>query len=513
MKLNKIFLPLVAVATMFGYACTDEVDYTPAEPAPVTEYYFSTVQNYHNDLVDGDTAVIVTIARANSAEAATVNFNIDITPEANFKYPTSVYFPAGVGSTTFKIEFDLNDLEVNVEYKATLEIPGIQDTPYSLGKFELTMLYLPWRDFEKDDSMGLYYEGGFGTLFGDPVSKYPVKVQMHPTNDNIFRIINPYGPGVWPDLEYFGDYDGEDHYMVIDCSNPNQVIVPEFFTGVTMQNFGPISMASSGYLLKLNGKDETYIQNNGYYGTYSADKGIIKNGENSFWNAYLNNGGKIDWYIPKTNVFKLVLPGFEDEPEWEDYGYCNFTDGLLGPWVGELDNTYLVLVQHSLEDKDVYRIVDPYGPNSGYTDEESEAPEYFTFSIADPDFVTIDEVYVGLVLSQKEALYAVTSMADAAINYMNLSPSQAKAAGYGATYKNKVLTLAADNCVGLMLDLPDKKGLYLGQADERCDMVLDMNNPIPVESEEPEANTESRHINVEKVKTLHIRRPVDMKLK
>lgn len=499
MKLNKIFLPLVAVASMFGYACTEEVEYTPAEPAPVTAYYFPTVQNYHTDLVDGDTCVVVTIARADSKAAATVDFTVDITPEGNFSYPTSVTFPAGVGTTTFKIEFDLNDLEVNQEYKATLTLPGVQDTPYSLGKIELTMLYLPWRDFEADKSMGLYTDASVGPIFGGAAEQYRVKMQQHPTIDGIYRLVNPYGEN----CPYYGKlpYDeSQDHYLVIDARNPAKVLVQDCATGVSDPKDGEMTIMSYAYYAMLNGKDDDFVTNNKLWAR--LDKGIITfDPECSVVNqamvSYFANDPSGLYIGNKDNKFKIILPGYEDVPLWEDYGYCNFTDGLLGPWFGELDNTYLVLVQHSLEDKYLYRIVNPYGVNSGYDDKEPESEEYINISVADPDFVTVSEFYVGLMFNQTTALYAVTSLADLAINRMNMSPAEAKAAGYGGTYKDKVVTLPADNCAGLILDVTTSK-LSVGFPDEGCDMVLDLNNPIPVESEEPGQDTQSRKIDAQK---------------
>ena len=39
-------------------------------------------------------------------------------------------------------------------------------------------------------------------------------------------------------------------------------------------------------------------------------------------------------------MFKVVLPGYEDEPEWEEIGMCDYTDGFVDPFIGVKDNTY-----------------------------------------------------------------------------------------------------------------------------------------------------------------------------
>lgn len=494
MKINKIFLLLGSLAaSVLGTSCVDEVEYTPAEPAPVTEYYFPTVQNYNNDLVDGDNSIKVYIARANSKGEATVNFTHEISPAGKFEIPTSVTFADGVGTASFDIQFDLNDIEVNQEYKITLQIPGIEDTPYSLGKIEITALYLPWRDFEENNSMGIYTDATVGPLYGGPAETYEVKFQKHPTIDGIYRIVNPYGEA-WP-LYGVLDYDNsKDHYMVIDARNPNQVLVKGFDTGISDGEDGNLWVYSyADYAMEFLGVTETVVTNNKLWAI--LNNGIIKFDESSSLLRQCMVG-----YFPQTkagpyignsgNTFKIILPGYEDEPEWEEYGMCNFTDGLLGPWFGILDNTYPVLVEHSLLDKDLYRIVNPYGPNSGYADEEPDAPEYIQFSIADPDFVTIGEFFIGLYMDQAKtkALYYVTSMADYAMIYQKMSPAEAKNAGYGATYSDKVLTLPAENCVGVILDVATDK-LSMGMPAKACNMVLDMNNPTPMN---PEGDAESQ---------------------
>lgn len=494
MKLNKIYLPLVAAAALMTASCTDEVKYTPAEAAPVPEVYFPVVNTFEKDLVDGDTKVTVTVARPDSNGEKTYTLDSSVDPDATpFTIPSSVTFADGIGSVNIDITFDLADIVVNQKYVITLTLAGIQGTPYGLSTMNVELLYLPWRDFEANNSMGIYYEGGFATLFGDPVSKYEVKIQKHPLSDNIFRIINPYGPGVWPALDEFGSYDGEDHYMIINCENPKRVYVPEFFTGVTMANFGPISMASQGALFQEN-NDPSAVESAGYYGTYDAEAGHIKAGAKSFWSVYCSIDGKVDWYTPITNDFKVVLPGFEDIVEWEEYGMCDFTDGFLGPWFGITNNTYKVLVEHSLLDDDLYRIVNPYGVASGYAEEDPETPEYIEFSVSDPDFVVMSEYKPLLFISQTQVLYSIGTYAAIGIEYMGKSYNEMKALEAGGTIKDKVLTVSADNCVGVIANVTATGGLQLATVTSpatSCDLVLDLNDPEPV-TVEPDAGTESK---------------------
>ncbi len=47
---------------------------------------------------------------------------------------------------------------------------------------------------------------------------------------------------------------------------------------------------------------------------------------------------------------------------------CDYTDGFAHSFIGVKDNTYKVLVERSLLTEGLYRIVNPYNSESGYTD-------------------------------------------------------------------------------------------------------------------------------------------------
>ena len=130
MKFNKIFLSLAVGALFAGAAaCTEEVEYTPAEPVPVTDYYFPTTNPMNRDLVDGDDSFEVTVCRPTAGAAATLAIESSVTPDNPFTIPTSVAFAEGESTASIKVEFDLAEVTVNQEYTVKLTIPGVENTP------------------------------------------------------------------------------------------------------------------------------------------------------------------------------------------------------------------------------------------------------------------------------------------------------------------------------------------------------------------------------------------------
>ena len=190
MKFNNILLSLALGSLLVGFtACIDEVEYQPAEPAPVTEYYFPTTNLTSQSLVDGTNSFNVTVARANSNGAATLTINSSVSPDNPFEIPSSVEFADGIGTVTFQVKYDLSNVEVNQHYTMKLWLDGIENTPYSYGEFEIDILYLPWRDFPENESIGIYREDLLTTFYNVPVTTYEVKIQQHPTIDGIYRLV------------------------------------------------------------------------------------------------------------------------------------------------------------------------------------------------------------------------------------------------------------------------------------------------------------------------------------
>lgn len=493
-------MSLACTALLVGAAaCTDEVEYTPAEASPVTKYYFPTTNALNVDLLDGTDSLVVIVSRASSVGAETLPIGSNVTPDNPFQIPSSVEFKDGQGSTELVVKYNLENVVVNQPYEMTLTIDGIVNTPYSWGEMTVELLYLPWRDFEENGSMGLYRENLMTYWYPNlPSIVYEVKIQRHPTNDNIYKVVYPYGEA-YPFNEK-GDWDTSKSYdMIINCEDPEGVYWTLGLSGMTWDPADGMFYFTSMYDLLLSDKNtHKLLKDNGYCGTIKD--GIIKMPANGAFLSfstidYLGGyGAKGD----PDGLFKIVLPGYEDEKEWEEVGMCDFTDGILSPFFGELGedgtgNKYKVLVEHSLLDKNVYRIVNPYGPESGIAGEAPVKSHYLTFSVAEPDFVLIGEITPGFMLSADTEV-AGTSIADWLIG-KGEKPADVKAAGYGATFKDNVLTLPGDQALVILATYTQEGANVQAYPYDEADQittVLDMSNPEKTETEEPTPDPETQ---------------------
>ncbi len=470
MKFTKIIPALFACAAMLvGSSCNEKTEYVPAESAPLEPYYFTTMNDTYRELVDGQKAFQVFMGRADRVKSKEVSFE------------------EGKDTVSFFVKFDLSKLETKKEYKLDFKLAGIQNTPYCYGNMEVTAIYIPWRKFEKK---GIYRDGvvtgiytALGKQYPDGI-QYEVEIEEHPTTDGLYRIVNPYGPET-PFSQFF-ELDGETHYMVIDATNPSRVFVEYFATGIIDPSDGMLSFGSSSVSLEEDYTPEV-IEQNGYYAT-NID-GIIKYRDFSSDNE--NQLFQFGWagdpgpYVGAvcTN-FKVVLPGYEDEPdipEWEDLGMFNYTDGFRTPFAGVAEpNTYPVLVQQNVPDPNIFRIVNPYGVASGFVTEEPEENTYMVFDTTNPDCVLMENYESGL----KKGLGFVyfTTWADYYMQEEGATIDEMEMEGFGGTYKDKKIVIPADNCAYKVITASGKflKAYDCGGTTDAC---LDMSTPVG----EPEA--------------------------
>lgn len=135
-------------------------------------------------------------------------------------------------------------------------------------------------------------------LFGNPEITYEVEIQESTEKSGYFRLINPY-----KSLFSNGYYDDTtNHYMYIDATNPEQVYIPEFQTGLNL-GYGNISLISTaGYYLEKGYEEEASM----YYG--KLNDGVISfpaNGMVISMSEYQEGA----WFIINTSgLFQIVLP-------------------------------------------------------------------------------------------------------------------------------------------------------------------------------------------------------------
>lgn len=486
MKFTKIIPALFACAAMLvGSSCNEKTEYVPAESAPLEPYYFTTLTDTYQDLVDGQEAFKVYMGRADRIKAREVSFEVTTdAPEGSFSYPTSVNFAEGQDTISFFVKFDLSKLEFKKEYKLNFRIPGIENTPYCYGNMDITAIYVPWRKFEEK---GIYRDGTVSVLFGisEEGIQYDVEIEEHPTIDGFYRIVNPYGPET-PFSQYF-NVDDKTRYMFVHAENPDRVYIEKFATGIVNGSMGELVMNSWSNELLEDGTSESAIASNGLYA--SLINGVVKYREKGEYEKqtivakFTNNETK---YLGNSaGAFKIVLPGYEDEPEWEELGMFNYTDAFLTPLLGRPEpNTYPVLVQQNIPNPKLYRVVNPYGASSGFFDKDPEMPKYMTFDVSTPGCVLMDLYYTNLSLDGNKGEAVFTTMADLTLmTDENATIEDVEAEGLGGVFKDNKIIIPAGNCVYLSESLTTGQIIDLQYCGGTVDGCLDMTKQVG----EPEA--------------------------
>ncbi len=121
-------------------------------------------------------------------------------------------------TVTFKVE--------NVEDVRFVERPDDNDGWMSLGMCKYG-----------EDFIGSFLHK---QTLGDYVCDYYVEVQQNEDNSGLYRLVNPYGPDVYPYASNTS-YDSEQNYYIeIDCTDPEGVFIPLQDTGMTWGSYGRI---------------------------------------------------------------------------------------------------------------------------------------------------------------------------------------------------------------------------------------------------------------------------------
>ncbi len=217
--ITKIFgTALLAFAAAALYSCNDEIAYTPGEVVDGPQVYFSPESPSTVDLSTTESSFDVTVLRATSDDAVSVNLNVTDGSNGLFDIPTVVSFAAGQTSATLTIGYEYNedDFPYDTYYDVTISIPDDCSTPYGLGSYSFTAgVPGPWT------SIGTCtYADAF--FFDDA---YSAEIFQNGVNPNQFRIEYPYADGLVKE-GYVDDGDqwGGDQYLTFTIMSPGNVL-------------------------------------------------------------------------------------------------------------------------------------------------------------------------------------------------------------------------------------------------------------------------------------------------
>ncbi|MCC8114088.1 MAG: hypothetical protein LIP03_08880 [Bacteroidales bacterium] len=225
-----------------------------------------------------------------------------------------------------------------------------------------------------------YQDGLLLSCFGITTETWLVDIQQCTTDENLYRLANPYIAETCPvDFEAAGltiDPSAATEYWYLNATNPDAVKPTTYFYTGIYNGETAISMCY----------DSRYSEN------FTFSDGVFTSKPYSIYTYY--GTGSSDWAYYTTIIY---LPGAEKEV-WSKKCDAMFTDGFWCMYTDTEAQSWEVEVYESNKQEGVIRVENPYTASTcplDYGDAEinSSADAYWEIKVADPDAVKQVETY------------------------------------------------------------------------------------------------------------------------
>lgn len=303
----KVFAALMVLPLLAGMtSCTEEAEYDAAKSVGGPQVYFSTELPSTIDVSENETHAAILLSRVVTEGEVTVPLKVETESEF-ISLPSSVTFADGEASAEITIMYDLEKMEMGVYDDVVVSLDDeTYTTPYGRSSYAFSIgLPAPWTSL----GYGLYYEDILGPLYGGSPLEYAVEIEENDMQPGMFRLVNPYGAD-YPYNEE-GDWDDtENHYLVIDATDPDHVWFTKQYMGVDWGD-GELYMQSLVDFEMEYGSTLEEIKNDypELFGTYKD--GVITMPKSSIY-AYLAGLPVEDgywWYGNENGLFRIAMPG------------------------------------------------------------------------------------------------------------------------------------------------------------------------------------------------------------
>lgn len=183
-KYYSILFSLLAIVGLAACSSDDNV----AEELPTGSEVFFPISNpssYTLNMGDGIQTLEVTIARANSSEAATIDLQTTVAKNADaFSIPTQVTFAANEAEAVIPVSYDATAL--GYDNPDTLSIcigKESETTPYGIHQYEFVVnIPSPFKLIGTGNFTENYWYGGANK----------VEIYQNEVEPNVFRVMNPF---------------------------------------------------------------------------------------------------------------------------------------------------------------------------------------------------------------------------------------------------------------------------------------------------------------------------------
>lgn len=166
-KLFKSYIALAVLALGFS-ACTEEVEYTPAEAPTNAQVYFSNTNGAQIDIAQDAKSFDIAVSRAEAGAAASIDVYVTADSLANtvFDFPATVEFADSAVSAVYTVNVKEGvELEYSVFHNITLSFDETLTTPYGNGSYSFAVgVPAPWSEWEETSgtfNFSLYVSGAY----------------------------------------------------------------------------------------------------------------------------------------------------------------------------------------------------------------------------------------------------------------------------------------------------------------------------------------------------------------
>ncbi len=158
-------------------------------------------------------------------------------------------------------------------------------------------------------------------------------------------------------------------------------------------------------------------------------------------------------YTAEGEVIETHTAEFEfwvaaDSNPWQSLGYALYTDDVVAPFLGKSVSSHYVKVVENKYQPGLYRLIDPYGPQSSlYPDASSyDTGSYIEIDATDPQGVWIAGVQ-STGLDFGDGLIGITSMAWYKADALGATKEAVKEAGLCGVYADGVITFPVNGLI------------------------------------------------------------------
>lgn len=250
------FMALAVLALGFS-ACTEEVEYTPAEVPATAQVYFSNTNGAQIDLAKEAKSFDIAVSRAIAGEAASIDVVVTADSLANtvFDFPATVEFADSAANAVYTVTVkEGKELEFEAYYDVTLAFDESLATPYGNSTYSFKVgVPAPWTEWKKIGT-GTYY---LSIYWGGTHSGLPIYYREYLLNDTDAQF---YIPGIANSMDLTIEYNRQ---------TGNCQVLPQY--ALTNSNYGQVTVLDIPHypFTNLSGTYEDYPC------YYDAEKGLF----------------------------------------------------------------------------------------------------------------------------------------------------------------------------------------------------------------------------------------------